>query len=311
MSKTPQNPFENDNWFSELVQSNDAISKTSQRDFKIFLLKNDVNPMNSFQKIILFYATHTISAILTASICLGGIATFATQAVAPEQYRPSTIINNLFKNNKVQITNPNIPLVADNEYDLVGYDPCNVAIKYPKYINNERLTTTNMPNGIIPASDKFNNMAIMSQNAFDYQNTSLNSFYLSCISLPDYKIIADEEINKAKLDQGYVPNEFDYSITLSELSELTGWFAVGDIDIKNVLLNELDTRGGFLAVWFEYGELKYKVTFVPKNIPQSIRNRVSVESLQMWETAKNKPGIFGDQIQIQFKIPDRNVVKSK
>ncbi len=306
MSKTPTNPFETCDWFAELVQSNDRISKISKRDFKIFQIRNDIKPLNNFQKVFAFFATHTITAVVTASICLGGIATFAAQTTAPEQYKPSTVINNLFKNNKVQKTNPNIPLVADSDYDLVGYDPCNVTIKYPKYINNERVTTTNMPNGIIPASDKFHDMSIMSQNAFDYQNTSLNSFYLSCIQLKEYNQIIEEQNKSAVKDE---PNElalFDKTITLKELSELTGWFVVGDIDIKNVILNELDTRGGYLGVWFEYGDIHYKVTFVPKNIPESILQRVSPETKQMWENAKNKPGIFGEQIQVQFKVADKN-----
>lgn len=43
-------------------------------------------------KITQFFATHTLVSIITATVCLGGIATFAAQTTAPDQFKPSTII---------------------------------------------------------------------------------------------------------------------------------------------------------------------------------------------------------------------------
>ena len=199
MPYLPKNPFSREDWFSELVRIDKDVKTTLKSSYTTFQTKYNPQSMTKIQKILTFFTTHTITAVVTASICLGGIATFAAQTTAPEQYKPSTVINNLFKNNKVQQANPNTPLVSDNNNDVVSYDPCNISIKYPKQLAGEKIIAV-QPQDYNQPGDKsipnFYGVTIKSQKNFDYDFSSkienLVSVGCSTTIIPP----ADNNLNK-------------------------------------------------------------------------------------------------------------------
>jgi hypothetical protein len=299
MTQIPKNPFDREDWFSEVVKSNDSIMNSSQKAFLQFQTKYNPQSMTSFQKVLTFFTTHTITAVVTASICLGGIATFAAQQVAPEQYKPTTVVNNLFKNNKIQQTNPNTPLVSDVQNDVVSYDPCNISIKYPKQLAGEKIIAVKPQDFNLPGETGIPNyfgINIMSQKlfsttTFELDNNDLESAELSCSK----NVISP------------LDNNLNSTMTTQDLADLTGWFITGEQKLEEIRIENQATSGPFRTIYFRFNNTYYKISFVTKKITPAILNSQDSEVKKIWNNIINKPGIFGDQIQIQFNNVAKNV----
>ena len=300
MPYLPKNPFSREDWFSELVRIDKDVKTTLKTSYTNFQIKYNPQSMTRTQKILTFFTTHTITAVVTASICLGGIATFAAQTTAPEQYKPSTVINNLFKNNKVQQTNPNTPLVSDNNNDVVSYDPCNISIKFPKQLAGEKIIAV-QPKDYYNAEDKtlpnYFGVSIKSQKNFDYDNTTkiANSVSISC-----------SINNDAPLDP-----QTQTQLSIKELSDITGWFITADQGISEIQSQDQNIYGPSRSIIFKYKNLYYRINFVDKTIPESVMKLNSAEQRKVWLDAVNTPGIFGDQIQIQFNNVAKNIANTQ
>jgi hypothetical protein len=296
MTQTPKNPFDREDWFSEVVKSNDSIMNSSKQAFLQFQTKYSPQSMTKFQKVLTFFTTHTITAVLTASICLGGIATFAAQQVAPEQYKPSTVVNNLFKNNKIQQTNPNKPLVSDAQNDVVSYDPCNISIKYPKQIAGEKILAVKPQDYNQPGDKSIPNyygVTIMSQKSFNYDATSNIQENVGFSCSKEFIPPADNNLNS--------------TMTAQELADLTGWFITGEQKLEEIRTENQATAGPFRTVYFKFKDYYYRIDFTTKKIPTNILNSQPEDIKTFWNNATSKPGIFGDQIQIQFNNVANNV----
>jgi hypothetical protein len=296
MTQIPKNPFDREDWFSEVVKSNDSIMNSSQKAFLQFQTKHNPQSMTKFQKLLTFFTTHTITAVVTASICLGGIATFAAQQVAPEQYKPSTVVSNLFKNNKVQQTNPNTPLVSDAQNDVVSYDPCNISIKYPKQLAGEKIIAVKPQDYNQPGENTipdYYGVTIMSQKSFNYDTSSNIQGNVGFSCSKEFISPADNNLNS--------------TMTSQELADLTGWFITGEQKLEEIRTENQNTAGPFRTVYFKFNDFYYRIDFTTKKITANILNSQPEDVKTFWNNAITKPGIFGDQIQIQFNNKAKNI----
>jgi hypothetical protein len=96
--KFNQNPFYKDDLFVEVIKLDDDVKQSMQNSFQKYQSKNLHQNMSNFQKIITLFTTHSVTAGITATLCLGSVAAFASQAIAPESLKPSNIVGVLFAN---------------------------------------------------------------------------------------------------------------------------------------------------------------------------------------------------------------------
>ncbi len=300
MSYQPNNPFEHEDWFCELVRIDNNVKTSLKSSYNNFQTQYNPQSMTKFQKILTFFTTHTLTAVVTATICLGAVGTFAAQTVAPEAYKPSTVINNLFKNNKVQQNNSNTPLVADPNNDVVSYDPCNISIKYPKQIAGEKIIAV-QPQDYNQPGDKaipsYYGVSIMSKKNFDYDYSTKIENLVSIGCSPTIIPPTDNNLNS--------------KMTISELSELTGWFITSESKIEDIFTESQATAGPYRKIYFKFNNLYYDVSFVTNKVPTNLINSQTTEVQGFWNKTINSPGIFGDQIQIQFNNITKNIANTQ
>ncbi len=300
MPYLPQNPFSREDWLSELVRIDKDVKSSLKTSYNNYQTKYNPQSMTNLQKIFTFFTTHTITAFVTASFCLGGVATFAAQTTAPEAYKPSTVINNLFKNNKVQQNNSNTPLVADTNNDVASYDPCNISIKYPKQIAGEKILAVQPQDYNLPGDKsipEYYGVSVMSQKSFKY-DTSIKVKNIVSISCSSKAI--------PMLD-----NNLNSKMTIGELSELTGWFITSESKIEDIYTENQSTAGPYRNIYFKYNNMFYKIDFVTTKIPLSLIASQTTDVQESWNKTTDSPGIFGDQIQIQFNNAAKNVANTQ
>lgn len=150
----PNNDFLDDDLLSEfLIVDKDYTYKRQiafleyEKSFNKYLKPNPpVNIFMSFKENYLKFA-HLVTknafvATIIMLLALTTVSASAAQLFAPEEYKPSTLINNLNKNEKESepILNKVEPLVADSENEVIVLEKCDLAIKIPKKYHPE-LTT--------------------------------------------------------------------------------------------------------------------------------------------------------------------------
>jgi hypothetical protein len=129
-----QNPFTNEeelkNWFELDPSYNHLMQSKYSQNFK-----NNSNPfIMSIQNTITYFTKHAVVASLLLFISLGSIGAVAAELTLPEEYKPSTVVKNLFAANTQPDTDPYTRLVYDGDNDVVSLDRCNLAVKYPKKV---------------------------------------------------------------------------------------------------------------------------------------------------------------------------------
>jgi hypothetical protein len=96
--KIPQNPFQDDDWFCEVVKEDEAIQKLQKQTFQNFSKKYypTVESLNPFQQnwlaITKLFSTNLAfsSSFIVFILCTIGVS--ATQQFAPEEYKPSVLL---------------------------------------------------------------------------------------------------------------------------------------------------------------------------------------------------------------------------
>jgi hypothetical protein len=285
-----QNPFAKEDLFVEIVKLDDNVNKSMRESLENYTFKNHIPSstlMTQFQKVLTFFTTHTLTAVVTATICLGTIGAFAAQTVAPTEYKPSTVINNLFKNNKIQQINPNTPLISDATNDVVNLKDCGLSLKYPKEINNSNL-------GALRFSDLGTQYGAVDDDHYLTINFKDEDSRLKYNQLFEGWFTVDCSENIPELDnikEGSFQNKNNGSIiTKEQLAEITGWFISGQ-NIKNIYKHN-PVSDNKSVVSFEYKNNNYWITFIEKVI--------NANDYQ-------KPILLGNQVQIQFNDVTKNI----
>ncbi len=329
MSYQPKNPFENKDWFSELISIDCDAKSSLKSSLYVFQTQYDQQSITQLQKIITFFATHTITAILTASICLGGIAAFAAQTTAPEQYKPSTVLTNLFKNNVAQKEDPTVPLIQPNQSGLINFEECGLSLKVPKSINGKEIVAVRdsefqqfNPMQLINErkpieTDKIEyvtvdtDQQILDDLANNYTKDKIQSIGFSILERSEFERtnrIATGTATKAdETAEDLVPFLNSISIECNYGNENEkGTFRINNNDDLTPYSKEEIAKdtGWFISSDIEKG-------YIDKDIPnfefmdlkkhmQFRRNGINYEIGFSKDNKKRKRGIFGNQIQIQF-----------
>ena len=96
-----KNPFQNnEDWLSAFIQETPEFKdfgKSSYKNFrnlqKIKIRESAGQVDNRFVRFVSLFTTHALTSVITAVVCLGGVATFVTaEKIAPQEYKPSEVV---------------------------------------------------------------------------------------------------------------------------------------------------------------------------------------------------------------------------
>ena len=141
-----KNPFENEDWFGELVKMEPEIQIQAKKSYQDFSAKNSSQSNNFFMskylKITNFITKNAVLATIIMLISLTAVSASATEIFAPTEFKPSTQIQNLFAANQQKDTNPYTALKPDENNDVVISNQCDLAIKYNKIVDTLPIIAT-------------------------------------------------------------------------------------------------------------------------------------------------------------------------
>jgi hypothetical protein len=141
-----KNPFENEDWFGELVKMEPEIQIQAKKSYQDFSAKNPDKSNNFFMskylKITNFITKNAVLATIIMLISLTAVSASATEIFAPTEFKPSTQIQNLFASNQQKDTNPYTSLKPDESNDVVISNQCDLAIKYNKIVDTLPIIAT-------------------------------------------------------------------------------------------------------------------------------------------------------------------------
>lgn len=115
------NPFQSDDWFSEVVKQDENIQRLQKQEFLKFTKKYypTVTSLNPFQQNWLalskLFTTNLVfsSSLVVFLLCTIGVS--ATQIIAPDQYKPSVL---LFGKGQYQIKNSTISVSSSSSSEV-------------------------------------------------------------------------------------------------------------------------------------------------------------------------------------------------
>ena len=152
--KLPTNPFNSDEDWEEWFKKDRYYQQSLKSSWKEYITNNPLptSPFmsikNSYLKIINVITKNAVVATFIMIIALTTVSASAAQLIAPTEYKPSTIASN-FLSNKQKDTNPYTALKSDNDNNVAISDKCDLAIKYPKKVQNISIGIQNTPSADI------------------------------------------------------------------------------------------------------------------------------------------------------------------
>lgn len=165
-----KNPFNTENWFSQIVARDQNVQVQIKKTYKQFL-QNYSHPnlfmsfKNTYLQIVNAITKHAIVATLIMLVALGGVGASAAQLFAPENLKPSTILGGKKSSssssesssssiessssssissssssnsisNSASSTSKESSFKSDNENTVAVISECNLALKYKKLITS-------------------------------------------------------------------------------------------------------------------------------------------------------------------------------
>jgi hypothetical protein len=304
LKKIVSNPFVGDQFFeTEVLAKDSSIKHTNQNTLinskKRFLHNNSIF-MSFKQQYINFTHLITKNAIVATLIMLIALTTVgasATELLAPTEYKPSTQIKNLFTANKQKETDPYTALKPDSKNDVVISESCDLAIKYPKQIQNKKINVYNYSitkeeianpqnyrYGTLAINGGLNDMELASK-----PSDRLHDFVIGCFDKNyDRNQIVSKEAYQGERGTSY------RELTKEELRTSYGWF-ITEADLQNITLYKAQSPSGEIQenILFDYGNKLYWIYVAPFN-----GNSFGEEL--------NPNGVFGEQVQLQFNSLVKN-----
>lgn len=230
------NPFEKEDWFSNIVWQDKNTRIKAKQSFSKFLKQHStytffMSLKDSYTTIVNSITKHSITATFIMLLALGGVGASAAELVAPEEFKPSTIIqktfNPDFKENKVPDKDPFTALKPDTEYDVVNFLECDLSIKYPKQIDDQEILVNY--GTTLGATQAGNNpIAGVSVNSFDVECYNKND--LKPIEKTDNGSNLSQKISsllttpKVYADSEDPSNVILKPLTAKEFYDMTNWF---------------------------------------------------------------------------------------
>jgi hypothetical protein len=187
----PKNPFENENWFSEIIANDQQIQFKSTQTYYQFLSKNNLNTFSmSFKNTYLnIFHTITKSALLSTLVMIllvGSVSASALEIFAPKEFKPSTALE--------KFTTPKKKETKESKVDLV---PKNNPIpkEEPKPIVNNNISETALQGEKGYIIEQLNTCGIRSKIK-DSVIAQSEIFKLLAYEVGDYKVIYSKYLNK-------------------------------------------------------------------------------------------------------------------
>lgn len=302
MSKKLLNPFNQNDYLTEVLTSDINYTTSKNQAFKVFLKEYQSKDLlvsepkksffGSFFKTI---TTHSTAFILGLIITTGAIGASAAENYAPKNYKPSMIFNELFKINKQTEKNPYTKLTADANNNVVVSERCGVAIKYPKQIGGEGIAVR------LQQADKFN-PTIIESIVFDATRQFSSAINDSTIPINNLGFTCRSEEFYSNDD----PKSNWILVNKDILRKYTGWFIAIENDITEFKMAKTQVGEQFQTFRFKFKDKFYEMDFHTK---ENLKNPLSEDEGSNFYL-KNK-GLFGEQIQIQFNSlvrSDSNVI---
>jgi len=300
-------------WDEELeliVAQDDEANIHAQKSLHHFfqthqVVKSNYNHNNIFMTINNLFHKFTLATISVGIITILAISTVTAQALAPEEYKPSNIVSNLFSANKQPDKDPTTQLAPnsvlaktdpslspdDNNY-VVNLEGCDLAVKVPKKVGDVEVNVSIM---------KFDTSSILSREYdYEYDNgvggTSTMprpEFEIKCINLQKEEEDLAKRYSKEYLEEWRAGVAEEQSerikastlLTKEALQQETGWF-VSTADIKDIykkiendgIAENGRVNGTNLAkttYFFKYNGNDYDVTFY------KMKNSFAAQDIQL------------------------------
>lgn len=333
-----KNPFSTEDYLEVWLESDPKLQLKNKQAFRKFK-QNYLGKKSAISNLIMtiqnsLKTLHISSTFIAFSLAIG-ITLFGliggAQTFASNEYKPSTLLQNVFGTNKQKERDPNQKLVADSTNGLVELNDCNLRIKYPKqYLSVEvtvnivkkesednfvkylkdNATRFYKENSVLVGEPKYlideaNKRSDLWQDLKNKGVTSaIQSLSLDSKSLKPANSDVDYtnlfgvncyQTGKANTKDitKYLRGGLDnkYKITSSELQKLTGWF-ITDKDLGDIFLET-----GFLS---ENGIAMRTVIFTYKNLTYEISGLSSMTKIKF-------PAITGEDASKQYE----NLVKNE
>jgi hypothetical protein len=134
-----QNPFTQPEDLEPWLEQSQKYSASREKSLHTFL-KHRQSKQISYSPISIFMNTfhkYTLSTLVAGVILSSTVGALAAETLAPEQYKPSSIFN--FSANKQADKNPYTALAPDENNYVANLDSCDLALKFPKSIENQNL----------------------------------------------------------------------------------------------------------------------------------------------------------------------------
>lgn len=238
-------------------------------------------------------------ATIIMVMALTTVGASAAELLAPEEFKPSTQIENIFQANKQIETDPYTPLKPDEQNSVVNFEECDLAIKFPKQLDNPSFPDqefipgqqnikafndsleSDLANPEINNNQKLASVIILPE---DTENQSQNFHYarFSCYQKSEDK----EQILKITPDMQVTEN-----YTTEDMIKEFGWF-ITQADLEN--LQKISATD-----FEEYILTYYMFDFEGKTY------LIETYSFEDFE-GSFKSGVFGQQYQLQFASLTQN-----
>jgi hypothetical protein len=311
-------PFKHEDDLEIWIKSDPDYLYHSGMEFRKYLKTRKVssnfvaNITNKFFGFSHFLVKHAAVASIVFIISLTTVGVSAAEIFAPDQYKPSKQIENLFKTPE---ENTFKPLEADDNNNVISYDSCDLAIKYPKIIDQIEIKAYSKE--VTQAAKNDNIQELQSADGNSSQSSSLlnNEGQIESILLAGVDNVKPNPSNlKAScnriLDEQEAltdtpTNQDSESISKEDLMAFTGW-DLTDIDIKDISLAKLSEEVNLESdeaispiiiqnqeLTFKHQDFLYNFNFyLPKYDVNGIEPRLG--------TISNVKGLFINQTKIQF-----------
>ena len=288
--KSIQNPFQDTDLLTEIIRQDISIKERSKEAYQAFKSKYYRKPkpltLTFMSRIFKTISTHSTAFIIGLVLAGSAVGASAAQLAAPENLKPSTIFNELFKLNKQVDQNPFTKLIPDDKNDVVLSKPCDLAIKYPKEFNNSfvQIYSRYQPKNPETLKQDYFKGAFKEELTIAGVGDQGSGLNISCGNLDSWNLAGDTNPK---------------SLTSLELATKTGWF-VTQSELKNINLYQsssdaVDPQGTKFKSWFNLIRFEYQQTIY------------SVQWTSATDNLENLPFKL-TEIQLQFnsKAPNQS-----
>ena len=248
-SQKPKNPFQDTDLLTEVIKNDLSIQSQSKNLFKQFI--NQYHPkskkLNFMSNILKTISSHSTAFIIGLVIAGSAVGASAAQFTAPDAYKPSTLIQELFKSNKQVDRNPYTALKPDENNDVVKVEACDIALKYPKQLKNAKIDSFEIDGSFY----------------YDKSTQGVSLYTLPNLNLPyeQQTRVNDFSIQCSDTNENLGQEEYMQIVNPDEMRKLTGWFITAESKVGAIYTRKPDLNANqtYLEYRFEYNKKFYQI----------------------------------------------------